>query len=88
MFNWLRRNRYLLFSGVYYYPNGGWLDFTSAHRTIEEARAAHYKSVEDEKAAHERWLNDKNEPYASVEEYWAQVVDSSTLKIVWEDYKT
>lgn len=28
---------YLLFSGDYYYPNGGWTDFDSEHDTLEEA---------------------------------------------------
>lgn len=28
--------RYLLFSGYYYYPNGGWSDFRGIFDTIEE----------------------------------------------------
>lgn len=31
---------YLLFSGDYYYPEGGYLDFTGLFDTLEEAQAA------------------------------------------------
>lgn len=33
--------RYALFSGDYYYPNGGWDDFKGTFDTINEALAAH-----------------------------------------------
>lgn len=33
-------DRYLLFAGEDYYPEGGWRDFQSSHETIEEAKKA------------------------------------------------
>lgn len=32
--------RYLVFSGLTYYPDGGWSDFDSDHDTLEEANEA------------------------------------------------
>ena len=32
-------NKYLLFSGEDYYPEGGWLDYCGAFATIEEAKS-------------------------------------------------
>lgn len=32
--------RYLLFVGEYYYPAGGWDDFSASFDTIDEAKAA------------------------------------------------
>lgn len=33
-------NQFLLFSGDYYYPSGGWDDFVASYKTVQEARAA------------------------------------------------
>ena len=33
-----RVKRYVVFSGVCYYPGGGWEDFNSSHDDLEEAK--------------------------------------------------
>ena len=30
--------RYLLFSGDFYYPEGGWMDFAASFSSLEEAK--------------------------------------------------
>lgn len=30
--------RYLLFSGDFYYPGGGWMDFTASFSSLKEAK--------------------------------------------------
>lgn len=37
-------NRYLLFYGDKYYPNGGWNDFQDSYNTIDEAKSQFYEA--------------------------------------------
>lgn len=64
--------KYLVFAGDNYYPSGGMGDFESAHESYEDARGAALAC-----AGHgchgDIGVSD-----------WAHVVDSSTLKIVFQ----
>ena len=64
--------RYLLFSGYYYYPEGGWEDFRGSFDTIEEAM---YFLLEKKGTGDGYWYKD-----------WFQVVDLHEEKEVYIDF--
>ena len=40
--------RFLLFSGMVYYPSGGWGDFDDSFDSLEEAKTAALKTFDDD----------------------------------------
>lgn len=62
--------RYILFSGSWYYPCGGWNDFDGIFETPDDA--ANYIVSEAIKEMHDDWCDYPD---------WAHLVDAETMDI-------
>jgi hypothetical protein len=76
---------YLVFSGVHYYPSGGWKDFDMAFDNLEAAvKLAKEKSPV---RTRDQWAMNGLSHFVNYTDDWSQVVDIERGLVVWDNWE-